>query len=72
MTTLNRVGFWGWLIIVTFGLVGRYRQFSEGMSLSEMYITYDPVEVFGTLVMFIFVYMWFRDWSRSGVFDFRK
>ncbi len=66
MHTLNRIGFWGWLVLATIAIVVRIK--SCGMDE----IAYMEFWWFYMIIIPVFMYMWFRDWSRSGMFDFRK
>jgi hypothetical protein len=70
MTTLNKIGFWGWLVLITIALVFRVK--SCGMDMDTQYTTYMEFWWLYMILTPVLVYMWFRDWSRSGMFDFRK
>lgn len=70
MTTLNRVGFWGWLVLITFAIVIRLK--SCGTDFDVQYAAYLEFWWLYMVIIPVFLYMWFRDWSRSGMFDFRK
>jgi hypothetical protein len=70
MHTLNRIGFWGWLVLITIAIVFRVK--SCGLDTNAQYVDYLEFWWFYMVIIPVFMYMWFRDWSRPGMFDFRK
>jgi hypothetical protein len=70
MTTLNKIGFWGWLVLITTAMVFHIK--SCGISLEEKYAVYQEFWCLYMILTPVLVYMWFRDWSRPGMFNFRK
>jgi hypothetical protein len=67
MRTLNRIGFWGWLVLITFGIV--FRVESCVMKIPDTHTEFWWLYM---VIIPVFMYMWFRDWSKLGMFDFRK
>lgn len=70
MHILNKIGFWGWLVLITIAMIVHIK--SCGMDLADKYIAYSEFWWFYIVFAIVFLYMWFRDWSRSGMFDFRR
>ncbi len=70
MHILNRIGFWGWLVLITIAIVLRIK--SCGIDTNPQYVDYMEFWWFYMIIIPVFMYRWFRDWSRSGMFDFRK
>jgi len=59
MTTLNKIGFWGWLILITTAIVFHIK--SWDLSLAEKYAVYQEFWWFYIVITPVFLYMWFRD-----------
>ena len=70
MRTLNRIGFWGWLILITIANVLHVK--SCDMNWRDNYAANLEFWLLFIIVIPVFVYMWFRDWSKPKMFDLRK
>lgn len=72
MTTLNKIGFWGWLFCIISGILFHIKSCVMDMNFLEGSLAYQEFWIGYIFFVIIFLYLWFRDWSRPGMFDFRK
>ncbi len=70
MRILNKIGFWGWVILLIIANIINYK--SCDMGFEERYLAYQEFWIFYLIFVVVFFYMWLRDWSKSRMFDFRK